>query len=50
MAKQSKFLEAANSKLNNSETLSITETLKLTLKCAGMLQSDWSRAQPNQSG
>ena len=50
MAKQSKFLEAANSKLNNSETLSITETLKLTLKCAGMLQSDWLRPSPNQSG
>merc|ERR1712227_731423 len=34
MAKQSKFLEVANSKLNNSESLSLTETLKLTLKCA----------------
>ena len=42
MAKQSKFLEVANSKLNNSESLSLTETLKLTLKCAGMLLSNWS--------
>ena len=43
MAKQSKFLEVANSKLNNSESLSLTETLKLTLKCAGMLPSDSSK-------
>ena len=43
MAKQSKFLEVANSKLNNSESLSLTETLKLTLKCAGMLRSDSSK-------